>query len=313
MSQEGERRGEELREMRHEQCVGQQEEREEEAAERRPPRQSIRNCRNSHISTTVERVGTKRVSPGSRKKVVPPCQKARGAMPKWVECYETPGGDGDARGELGEQGFVKKGAPVPEISAKLSRTPLYTEKTHISTTVERVGTKRVSPESERLDAKMSEIHEPDLATLSKYKNSNKFGTTKARATSCISSGPKRGRRWEDGIALMGNRWVEFYETSGGDSDVWGELGGHGNRENSAPNPEIFHISSYSAFLQRMGDIYRCAGPVMTKGIPFESYRRVGLESQFARGTDKRSSRYRVGEVGMTKARGWLILVGELGE
>ncbi|KAI6106770.1 hypothetical protein EDD16DRAFT_158724 [Pisolithus croceorrhizus] len=103
---------------------------------------------------------------------------------------------------------------------------------------------------------------------------------------------------------MGNCWVEFYETSGGDSDVRGELGDRGNRENGAPNPEIFHISSYSAFLQRMGDIYRCAGPVMTKGIPFESYRRVGLESQIARGTDERSSRYRVGEAGDDKGT-WL--------
>ncbi|KAI6101984.1 hypothetical protein EDD16DRAFT_1525764 [Pisolithus croceorrhizus] len=46
-------------------------------------------------------------------------------------------------------------------------------------------------ESERFDAKVSEIHEPDLATLSKYKNSNTFGTTNARATSCISSGPSQ--------------------------------------------------------------------------------------------------------------------------
>ncbi|KAI6123642.1 hypothetical protein EDD16DRAFT_1725185 [Pisolithus croceorrhizus] len=47
----------------------------------------------------------------------------------------------------------------------------------------------------------------------------------------------------------------------------------------------------------MGDIYRCTGPVMMKGIPFESYRRVGLKSQIARGTDEQLSRYRVGEVG----------------
>ncbi|KAI6109311.1 hypothetical protein EDD16DRAFT_1728839 [Pisolithus croceorrhizus] len=165
-------------------------------------------------------------------------------------------GDGDARGELGERGIGEKCAPVPEISAKLSHTLLSTEKTHISTSIERVGTKRVSP------------------------------------------GLKRGRRWEDGIASMGNRWVEFYETSGGDSDVRGELGDRGNRENGAPNPEIFAKRCDPACLPRNHGIFGCARAAVTKSIPFERHRRVHPESRFARGTDEWSSRYRVTEKGI---------------
>ncbi|KAI6095021.1 hypothetical protein EDD16DRAFT_1733547 [Pisolithus croceorrhizus] len=243
--------------------------------------------RNSHISTTVERVGTKRASPGSHKKVVPPCQEARGATRKYrlgdarlqeandsarncmsygqseVESNKTPGGDGDARGESGERGIGGKRAPVAEISAKLSHTLLSTEKTHISTTDERVLKKKVSP-----------------------------GSHKPVEPPCIVY-----RRWEDGIASGSNHWAEFYETSGGDREARAELGERGNTRNGAPNPEIFAKWCDTACLPKNRDIFACVGAIATKGIPLERYRRVHPESRFARGTDEWSSRYRVGEVG----------------
>ncbi|KAI6095320.1 hypothetical protein EDD16DRAFT_1733427 [Pisolithus croceorrhizus] len=219
--------------------------------------------RNSHISTTVERVGTKRVSPGSHKKVVPPCQKARGPTRKCrlgdarlqvasdsarncmsygqseVGARRAASRDGDAQGESGERGIGEKRAPVPEISAKPSHTPLYTEKTHISTMNERVLKKKVSPG----------IHKPVEPPR-----------------------PKQGRRWEDGIASVGNRQAEFYETSGGDRGAQGELGERGNRENGAPNPEIFAKQCDTACLPKNCDIFACAGAIATKSIPFESLR-----------------------------------------
>ncbi|KAI6105967.1 hypothetical protein EDD16DRAFT_1730185 [Pisolithus croceorrhizus] len=182
MSQKGERQGEELREMRREHGrghLGRDGEKGTRAIDLSSPEISAKPPRtpsihrNSHISTTVERVGKKRVSPGSHKQVVPPCQKARGTTRKCrledarlqvasdsarncmsyglseVECYETPGGDRDARRESGERGIGEKRAPVPEISAKPSHTPLYTEKTHISTMNERVRKKKVSPSSHK--------------------------------------------------------------------------------------------------------------------------------------------------------------------
>ncbi|KAI6128671.1 hypothetical protein EDD16DRAFT_74898 [Pisolithus croceorrhizus] len=96
---------------------------------------------------------------------------------------------------------------------------------------------------------------------------------------------------------MGNPQVEFYQTSGGDSDVRGELGDRGNKGNGALNPEIFAKRCDTACLPRNRGIFGCARATATKSIPFERYRQVGLESQFTRGTDQRLSRYRVGEVG----------------
>ncbi|KAI6106761.1 hypothetical protein EDD16DRAFT_1523687 [Pisolithus croceorrhizus] len=202
-----------------------------------------------------------------------------------VESYKTPGGDGDARGESGERGIGEKRVPVPEISAKPSHTLLSTEKTHISTMSERVLKKKIS--SSRFASEKIEWFGRELREL----------------------GLKRGRRWEDGIASVGNRWAEFYETSGGDRGAQGELGDRGNRENGASNPEIFAKRCDPACLPRNRDIFVCAGAIATKGIPLERYRRVHPESRFARGMDEWSSRYRVGEVGgMTKARGCLIPV-----
>ncbi|KAI6113743.1 hypothetical protein EDD16DRAFT_1521123 [Pisolithus croceorrhizus] len=243
---------------------------------------------NPNNSTTTNARATSRISSGrcrlgdARLQVAN--DSARNCMSysqSEVECYKTPGGDGDARGESGERGIGEKRAPVPEISAKPSHTPLYTEQTHISTTAEHEAMKKASPGSR------DPVEPP-------YK--------KAR-------GLKRGRRWEDGIASMGNRWVEFYETSGGDSDVRGELGDRGNRENGAPNPEIFAKRCDPACLPRNHGIFGCARAAVTKSIPFERYRRVHPESRFARGTDEWSSRYRVSEVGgMTEAHDCLILV-----
>ncbi|KAI6018894.1 hypothetical protein BKA83DRAFT_4127437 [Pisolithus microcarpus] len=108
---------------------------------------------------------------------------------------------------------------------------------------------------------------------------------------------KWGRGWEDGIALAKNRWAESYETSGGDGGTRGELGERGNTENGAPNPELFQISSYKAFLQGTGHISGCTEANATKNIPFERSRRVEHESQFARGMGEWRSRYCVDSVG----------------
>ncbi|KAI6105242.1 hypothetical protein EDD16DRAFT_1524345 [Pisolithus croceorrhizus] len=64
------------------------------------------------------------------------------------------------------------GAELHELRPKRGRSQEggITSKTHISTTNEHILKKKVSPESERLDAKMSEIRESDLTTLSEYKN-----------------------------------------------------------------------------------------------------------------------------------------------
>ncbi|KAI6105968.1 hypothetical protein EDD16DRAFT_1730186 [Pisolithus croceorrhizus] len=110
---------------------------------------------------------------------------------------------------------------------------------------------------------------------------------------------------------MGNCWVEFYKTSGGDSDVRGELGDRGNKGNGALNPEIFAKRYDTACLPKNHDIFACAGAIATKGIPFERYRRVRPESQFARGTDEWSPRYQVGEVGDDRGRGVWLRLGDL--
>ncbi|KAI5987381.1 hypothetical protein EDD15DRAFT_2199602 [Pisolithus albus] len=83
-------------------------------------------------------------------------------------------------------------------------------------------------------------------------------------------------------------------------DVRGELGERGNKGNGAPNPEIFAKRCDPACLPKNCDIFGCTETAATKSISYERYRRVRPESQFARGTDELSSRYRVGEVGDDK-------------
>ncbi|KAI6094597.1 hypothetical protein EDD16DRAFT_1529036 [Pisolithus croceorrhizus] len=118
----------------------------------------------------------------------------------------------------------------------------------------------------------------------------------------IASGP--GCRKEDGVALVRNRWAEFYEASGCRRGARGELVERGNGGSGAPNPEIFQISSHSAFLQRMGDISGCAEAMTTKNIPLVRSWQVEPETRFAKGTDEWRSRYRVGRVG-GDAGAWL--------
>ncbi|KAI6128670.1 hypothetical protein EDD16DRAFT_1723864 [Pisolithus croceorrhizus] len=137
MSRKGERRGEELREMRCEhECA--------RDVSYIVWLMSSRGC----TSARSERFGAElhELRPKRGRSQEGGIASVRN---RWVETYETPGGDGDARGELGERGIVEKSAPVPEISAKPSHTPLSTEKTHISTTVEHIGMKRVSPGSHK--------------------------------------------------------------------------------------------------------------------------------------------------------------------
>ncbi|KAI6011857.1 hypothetical protein PISMIDRAFT_682419, partial [Pisolithus microcarpus 441] len=90
-----------------------------------------------------------------------------------------------------------------------------------------------------------------------------------------------------------NRWAKSHETSEGGRGMRRELGERRNMENGAPSPEILQISSYSVFLQRMGDIFGCAGANATKITSFERSHRVERESQFARGTSEWWLRYRV--------------------
>ncbi|KAI6036958.1 hypothetical protein BKA83DRAFT_1139053 [Pisolithus microcarpus] len=156
---------------------------------------------------------------------------------------------------------------------------------------------------------MTKICDADPPTLFRHKNPDNSGTVDACGTSCISSGryrrvvsrlrkaerfgrelrelgSKRGRGWENGVALVRNRSTEFRETSGGGRDVRKGLGERGNRGNRAPSPEILQISPYSVFLQRMGDIFGCAGANATKNTSSERSCRVERESRFARGTSE---------------------------
>ncbi|KAI6015537.1 hypothetical protein PISMIDRAFT_16397 [Pisolithus microcarpus 441] len=136
---------------------------------------------------------------------------------------------------------------------------------------------------------MTKIRDADLLTLFRHESSNSSTTTNARATSYISSEVhelcvKWGRGWEDGVTSVKNRCAKSYETSGGGRGTRIELGERGITENGAPTPEISRFPPYKTFLQRMADIFGCAGANATKNTPFERFRRAEWESQFARGT-----------------------------
>ncbi|KAI6011748.1 hypothetical protein BKA83DRAFT_4482936 [Pisolithus microcarpus] len=150
----------------------------------------------------------------------------------------------------------------------------------------------------RCPTKLWEAVEMDMGSWEKKESGEKNrGISSSRFTSEKSErfgpelrelGSKRGRGWENGVALVRNRSMEFRETSGGGRDVREGLGERGNKGNRAPSPEILQISSYSVFLQRMGDIFGCAGANATKNTSSERSRRVERESRFARGTTSKS-------------------------
>ncbi|KAI6108812.1 hypothetical protein EDD16DRAFT_1522854 [Pisolithus croceorrhizus] len=155
-------------------------------------------------------------------------------------------GDRDAQGELGERGIGEKRAPVPKISAKLSHTPLYAEKTHISTTNERILMKEVSPELNELWPNHSRGEEAAL---------HQGGTAE----------------WNS---------MKLREVVGTFEESWEnkETG-----ETAHPIPRYSIFLSYSASLQRMGDISRSAEAAAAESTPLERARRVDLGLLFVRG------------------------------
>ncbi|KAI6103895.1 hypothetical protein EDD16DRAFT_1730684 [Pisolithus croceorrhizus] len=229
----------------------------------KPPRTPSTH-RNSHISTTVERVGKKRVSPGSHKPVEPPCKKARGSTRK---CRL-----GDAR------------LQVANDSARNCMSYSQSEVGARRAASRRRGTARWNPTKLR---EVMGMLEESWENEESGKNAHPFPRylLNRLIPHCTLRKPISPQRMS---------------ASSRESDVRGELGDRGNKGNGALNPEIFAKRCDTACLPKNCDIFACVGAIATKGIPLERYRRVHPESRFARGTDEWSSRYRVSEVGDDK-------------
>ena len=77
-------------------------------------------------------------------------------------------------------------------------------------------------------------------------------------------------------------------------------------ENSTLTPEIFQISSYSTFHQKMGNISRCIEANTTTNIPLERSHQVVLGLQFARDLARQFARKCAFEFG-GRGRRWVYL------
>ncbi|KAI5984507.1 hypothetical protein EDD15DRAFT_2201238 [Pisolithus albus] len=130
---------------------------------------------------------------------------------RWGNQYQNVGSGRGHLGGHGEKEIKPIGASSPEISAKPPCAPLYTKKTQISTMAKRLAMKKVSPSRHERPVPLCRLGDPRL------KDANDS------AWNCLSYGPNE----------VGARRAASH------CDVRGELGEHGNKGNSAPNPEIF--------------------------------------------------------------------------